>query len=92
MTTWTWTDHHGVEWQYDWCQRKDTGQVFAIREVLGVVTGAYGPLTLWQIVNMDLLDFPYDDAPELTAWLRDHEDQWGLSVHRWTNPDGSRPF
>lgn len=51
-----WTDHHGVTRDYDWCQRKDTGQVFVVRqEVPGggaplVVTGAYGPLTLWQLI------------------------------------------
>jgi hypothetical protein len=88
----SWTDHNGVEWYLDWCQRKDTGEVFAVREVLGVVSGAYGPLTLRQLETVDLLDFPYYDAPELVAWLRDHPGRWGYSVHCRTNPDGSRPF
>jgi hypothetical protein len=90
--TWKWTDHHGVVRHLDYCQRKDTGEVFAVREIRGMIMGAYGPLTLRQLETVDLLDFPYDDAPELVAWLCDHPGRWGYSVHRWTNPDGSRPF
>jgi hypothetical protein len=40
MSIGTWTDHHGVTRDCDWCQRTDTGQVFAVREIRGLVTGA----------------------------------------------------
>ncbi len=96
MTTSTWANHHGIEWHYDYCQRRDTGKVFAIRLEVGEtgrgLTGAYGPVTAWQVSHIDLLDYPYDDMPELVAWLRTHRDQWLLTIGRWTNADGNSPF
>jgi hypothetical protein len=93
----TWIDAHDVEWHYDWCQRKDTGHVYAIRMGIGTgmvggINGAYGPLTEAQVEHVDLLDYCYDDDPALVAWLRAHPRDWRLSLRRWLNPDGSTPY
>jgi hypothetical protein len=69
---------------YEYCQRRD-GQVFVIRVSGGMVTGAYGPLTVRDVDYLrdeDLPGLDYDANPAAAAWFNEHayKQQWRYSL------------
>lgn len=75
--------------RYEYWRHERSGEVYATRLTpLGLVTGSCGPLDYTEHLQPEPLpNYHYDDDPDCTDWIAQHEDQFYLYQPVYTITD-----